>query len=148
MKTSIKMAFLLLAGAVAIAGCGGSDASSEADTVAINELVVEFNRANAQKDGAAVCGLLQPSTFSYSFSSKAKCASETSQILELAGRQPELVVEDITIDGNTANVSFAGRSGEAPLVKEGNSWYLALDSGSGTPVDESAAGDGSSGEGG
>jgi hypothetical protein len=111
-------------------------------------VVAEINRANAEQDGAAYCELLQPSTFFESFNSKAKCATETDQILEQAGEQPELVVEDITIDGDTANVSFVGRSGEAPFVREGDNWYLALGQGTATPAEEPAAGEEGSGDGG
>ena len=148
MKTRTRLALLLAAGMLVIAGCGGGDSGSEADTAAINEVVAEINRANAEQDGAAYCDLLQPSTFFESFNSKAKCATETDQILEQAGEQPELVVEDITIDGDTANVSFVGRSGEAPFVKEGDSWYLALGQGTATPAEEPAAGEEGSGDGG
>lgn len=126
MKTTSRLALLLVAGALTIAGCGGGDSGNEADTAAINEVVAGINRANSEKDGAAYCDLLQPSTFFDSFSSKSKCASETDQILKQAGEQPDLVVEDIKIDGDTANVSFVGRSGEAPFVKENDNWYLVL----------------------
>ena len=77
MKTTSRLAFLLAVGALALAGCGGGGSGNEVDNSAIEELVAELNRANAQRDGAAVCELLQPSTFSVAFSSRAKCASET-----------------------------------------------------------------------
>jgi hypothetical protein len=148
MKTRTRLALLLAAGMLAIAGCGGGDSGSEADTAAINELVAGINRANAEKDGAAYCELLQPSTFLETFDSMNECARETDQILNQAGDQPELEVEDITIDGDTAMVSFVGRSGEAPFVREGESWYLALGQGTAAPAEEPATGQGGSGNGG
>lgn len=148
MKTTSRLAFLLAAGTLALAGCGSGGSDSEADSAAIQELVTELNRANAQRDGAAVCELLQPSTFAMAFNSRAKCASETGQILKQAGKPPKLVVEDISVDGETATVSFVGRSGEAPLVKEGGNWYLELDPAISAPADAPAADDGDSMEGG
>ena len=148
MKTTSRLAFLLAVGTLALAGCGGGGSGNEVDNSAIEELVAELNRANAQRDGAAVCELLQPSTFSVAFSSRAKCASETGQILKQAGKPPKLVVEDISIDGETATVSFVGRSGEAPLVEEGGNWYLALDPATSAPADDPATDDGGSTEGG
>jgi hypothetical protein len=126
MKTITRLACLLAAGALVLAGCGGGDSGQEADTEAINQVVTDINQANDERDGAAYCELLQPSNFLETFDSMNECATETDQILEQAGDQPDLEVEDISIDGDTANVSFVGRSGEAPFVKEGDSWYLVL----------------------
>jgi hypothetical protein len=148
MKTTTRLVCLLAVGALVVAGCGGGDSGNEADTAAIEQVVAEINRANSEQDGAAYCDLLQPSTFFDSFSSRSRCASETEQILEQAGEQPELVVEDITIDGDTANVSFVGRSGEAPFVKEGDSWYLALGQPTAAPVEDPGSGEEGSGDGG
>jgi len=148
MKTTSRLALLLAVGTLVLAGCGGGGSGNEVDNAAIEELVAELNRANAQRDGAAVCELLQPSTFAMAFNSRAKCASETGQILKQAGKPPKLVVEDISIDGEAATVSFVGRSGEAPLVKEGGNWYLALDSATSAQADEPATDDGDSIEGG
>ncbi len=131
MRTTSKAACALVVGALVFAGCGGGDSGSAEDEAAIEEVVTLINRANADSDGAAYCDLLQPSTFFDTFTSRAKCARETNQILEQAGSQPELEVESITVDGDTAKVTFAGRSGEAPFVKEDDRWYLAL--GQGTP---------------
>ena len=87
-----------------------------------------------RRTARAYCDLLQPSTFLDSFNSEGpNVRTETNQILEQAGEQPELEVEDITIDGDTAKVSFVGRSGEAPFVKENDNWYLALGQGTAAP---------------
>jgi hypothetical protein len=140
MKTTTRLACALAIAAVAVTGCGGGDSGTAADTAAINDLVAEINRANTEKDGGAYCDLLQPSAFLDSFNSRNECATETNQILEQSAVQPDLVVEDITIDGDTAMVSFVGRSGEAPLVKEGDSWYLALGQATAAPADDADAG--------
>ena len=141
MRTKIKLACALVAGMLAFAACGSGDSGSEDDRAAIEQIVAGINMANAEQDGEAYCDLLQPSTFFDTFTSRAKCARETNQILDQAGRQPELEVESISVDGDTARVTFTGRSGEAPFVKEDDKWYLALGQG----VTESAEGAGASG---
>ncbi len=148
MRTKSKLALALVAGALVFAGCGGGDSGSEDDRAAIEEVVAQINAANNQADGAAYCDLLQPSTFSDTFTSRARCVRETNQILEQAGRQSELEVESVTVDGDTARVSFAGRSGEAPFVKEDDRWYLALNQGVAEPVESEASQGGNDGEGG
>ena len=140
MRTTSKAACALVAGALVVAGCGGGDSGSAEDEAAIEEVVTQINRANADSDGAAYCDLLQPSTFFDTFTSKAKCARETNQILEQAGSQPELEVESITVDGDTAKVTFTGRSGEAPFVREDERWYLALGQGAPEPAETGSGG--------
>jgi hypothetical protein len=142
MRTTSKAACALVAGALLFAGCGGGESGSAADEAAIEEIVSQINRANADRDGAAYCDLLQPSTFFDTFTSRAKCARETNQILEQAGRQPELEVESVSVDGDTARVTFAGRSGEAPFIREDGRWYLALGQGSPEPAETGSGSDG------
>jgi ABC-type glycerol-3-phosphate transport system substrate-binding protein len=140
MRKTSKVACALVAGALALAGCGGGNSGSAEDETAIEEIVTQINRANEDADGAAYCDLLQPSTFFETFTSKAKCARETDQILNQAGRQPELEVESVSVDGDTAKVTFAGRSGEAPFVKEDGRWYLALGEGPAAPAEPDSGG--------
>ena len=149
MRTKRKLSFALAVGALAVVGCGGGDSGSEEDRAAIEGLVTQINRANADRDGAAYCDLLQPSTFLDTFPSRARCVRETNQILDQAGRQPALVVENISVDGDTARVAFAERSGEAPFVKEDDRWYLALGQAAAEPADGEAGGEaaGRAGEG-
>lgn len=142
MKMKTKTAFLLAVGALTFAGCGGSDTDSTADRAAIEQLVADFNLANERRDGAAVCDLLQPSTFLDTFTSKAKCARETDQILAQSKGTPKLVIEDIALEGDNATVTFAGRSNEAPMIKENGRWYIVLESGETGASQESTAEDG------
>jgi hypothetical protein len=142
MKMKTKMAFLLTVGATAFAGCGGSETDNTADIAAIEQLVADFNQANERKDGAAVCDLFQPSTFFKTFGSKAKCARETDQIFAQSKQTPKLVIEDIAVEGTTAAVTFIGRTNEAPMVKEGGSWYIALESDETGAAQDSNAEDG------
>ena len=146
MRTKSKLACALVAGALALAGCGSSDSGSQDDRAAIEQIVDGINTANADKDGAAYCDLLQPSTFFDTFTSRAKCVRETNQILDQVGRQSELEVESISVDGDTARVTFAGRSGEAPFVREDGQWYLALGQAA-TEVTDGAGASGGSGGG-
>lgn len=133
-----KLATIGLIGAALVAtGCGGSDDSgSEEDTQAITALVEELNRVTADKDAAAFCDVMQPTQVEETFHSVDRCVSETEKILKQAGEQPVLEIEDISVDGDRAEVQFAGRAGTAVLVKEDGEWYVPFSSG----TDESDSG--------
>jgi ketosteroid isomerase-like protein len=133
MRTKSKLALALVAGALAVSGCGGDDSSQEADRAAISDTVASINSAVSEGDGAAYCALLEPATFfgadtpDATFDSQEQCARETDQILEQAGDQPALEVEEITFEGDDAALAtFTGRSGEARFVKVDDTWYLSL----------------------
>ncbi len=133
MRTTSKLALALVAVTLAISGCGGDDSSQEADRAAITNAIEGINAAAREKDGAAYCDLLEPGTFlgastpTAAFNSKEQCARETNQILEQAGDQPELEIEDISFDGDEAAIAtFIGRNGEARFVKVDGNWYLSL----------------------
>jgi ketosteroid isomerase-like protein len=150
MRTKSKLALALVAGALAVSGCGGDDSSEEADRAAITETVGAINAAVSDKDGAAYCAQLEPATFfgadtpDAAFDSQAQCARETDQILKQAGDQPVLEVEEITFDGDDAAlVTFTGRNGEARFVKVDEAWYLSLGaSDAGRGVEGSGTSDG------
>ena len=131
----------LIGAALFAAGCGGSDDSaSEEDTQAINGLVEELNRVTSDKDAAAFCDVMQPSQVEETFHSKERCVSETEKILKQAGEQPVLSVEDISVDGDRAEVQFAGRAGTAIFVKEDGKWYVPFSSGSDSGDSEGSEG--------
>jgi hypothetical protein len=134
-----KLATFALVGAALFAvGCGGSDDSaSEEDRQALTELVDELNRVTSEKDAAGFCEVMQPSQIEETFHSKARCVSETENILKQAGKQPVLSIEDIQVDGDRAEVQFAGRAGAAIFVKEDGKWYVPFSTGDAEP-EESA----------
>lgn len=109
-------------------GCGGSDGgTSEEDEQAITELVDKLNQATAAKDASALCLLVQPSGVEETFHGIDRCVSETKPILKAAGKQPELKIENIEIDGDTAKVTFEGSAGgETSFVKEDGQWFVPL----------------------
>jgi hypothetical protein len=133
MRTKSKLALALVAGVLAVTGCGGDDSSQEADRDAIAETVASINTAVSEGDGAAYCALLEPATFfgaetpDATFDSQAQCASETDRILKQAGDQPSLEIEGIRFEGDDAALAtFTGRNGEARFVQVDGTWYLSL----------------------
>ena len=121
----------ILAAALLVAGCGDSEeTTSDADIREIRELVTEVNAATKEKDASAFCLLIQPSAIEETFVDIDRCVRETKPILEQAGTQPTLEVEDVDVDGDLASVTFAGGTGtEATFVREGGQWYVPLDQG-------------------
>jgi len=126
MKRTLALIAVVATGALALAACGGDDGASDADRRAIDDLVTELNRVTAEKDAAGFCAMMQPSRIEETFSSRGRCVRETKAILEQAGDQPTLDVESIEVEGDTAEVKFAGRSGPALLVREDGKWYIPL----------------------
>lgn len=137
-----KLATISLIGAALLAsGCGGSDDSaSDADKQALTTLVEDLNRVTAEKDAAGFCDVMQPSQIDETFHSKARCVSETKKILKAAGEQPVLSIEDIQVDGDIAQVQFAGRAGTATFVKEDGKWYVPFSNGETDQADSSSEG--------
>lgn len=128
----------LLATAILAVGCGSSDDSdTEADEQKIRELVAKVNQATSEKDASAFCLLIQPSEIETTFHTIDRCVNETRKILREAGDQPQLEIETIAVDGDTATVQFVGRArGEAAFVRESEQWYLPLNAGAPTePVE-------------
>jgi hypothetical protein len=154
MRTKSKLALALVAGVLAVSGCGGDDSSQEADRAAITETVGSINTAVSEKDGAAYCALLEPASFfgadtpDAAFDSQAQCARETDQILEQAGDQPALEVDEITFEGDDAALAtFTGRNGEARFVKVDDTWYLSLGASDAARAVEGSTEDGAPDEG-
>lgn len=121
---------VLLASPFLATGCGSSDdATSDEDKQAITKLVDEVNSATQAKDASAFCLIIQPSAVEETFHGIDRCVKETKPILEAAGDQPTLEVENIEVDGDVAKVSFkGGTGGEVNFVREGSQWYVPLTS--------------------
>jgi hypothetical protein len=131
MKTKLTLVSLLAAGALVAGGCGGDEPSSPSaeDTEEITELVAEINRVTREKDAQGFCAVMSPSGVTEQFDTQSRCVRETRQILELTGGdEPELEIENIEVDGDTATVDLEGAGGGAPveLVREGGKWYVPL----------------------
>jgi hypothetical protein len=137
----------LIASTLVAVGCGDSgDSTSDADTQAIKELVTKMNEATQARDASAFCLIMQPSAVEKTFHDIDRCVSETRPILKAAGKQPELEVESVEVDGDVATVQFAGDAGgEARFVREGSQWYVPLDTGDDSTVDTSVGTDGTDG---
>lgn len=118
----------LMATSLLVAGCGSSeDSTSEEDSQEITELVDRLNDAAREKDASEYCLIMQPSAVEETFHGIDRCVKETEAILEAAGEQPALTIEQIEVDGDVALVQFEGSAGsEARFVREGGQWYLPL----------------------
>ncbi|MBK5110285.1 MAG: hypothetical protein JJE10_02835 [Thermoleophilia bacterium] len=133
MKSTLAVAAIFAAAVLVLAGCGGDGSSdSAADEQSITELVGELNRITAGKDASGFCDVMQPSGVKANFNSRGRCVRETTRILQQAGPQPTLNIEDIAVDGDQATVNLEGSVGELSLVRENGEWYIAFsDTGSG-----------------
>ncbi|MBK8294696.1 MAG: hypothetical protein IPK93_07980 [Solirubrobacterales bacterium] len=135
MKLKLAVAAVLAATFVVVAGCGSDDASStdkQQDTDDITALVADINQVTKDRDAQGFCALMQPTGVTEVFNTQSQCVRETATILKQdRGKQPELKIEDITIDGNDATVTLVNNAGGAPidLVKEGGKWYVPLGKG-------------------
>ncbi len=138
MKRTLALIAVAATGALLLAGCGGDDKTSDADQDAITALVAELNRVTSEKDAAGFCDVIQPRDLTATFNTRGRCIKETKVILKQAGEQPNLAVDSIKVDGDTALVQFTGKTGEATLVKEDGKWYLPLGT---SESDSSAEGD-------
>ena len=131
---------MLAAVVVAIAACGGGGtADSAADEQEITALVGELNRITADKDAAGFCDVMQPSGVEANFNTRRRCVKETTQILDQAGKQPTLNIDEISVDGDLATVSLEGGVGELSLARENGRWFVAFS-------DTSSGGSGPSGQ--
>lgn len=117
---------VLMATSLLAAGCGSSeDSTSEEDSQEITELVDRLNDAAREKDASEYCLIMQPSAVEETFHGIDRCVKETEAILEAAGEQPALTIEQIEVDGDVALVKFEGSAGsEARFVREEGQWYL------------------------
>ena len=154
MKPTVAVASFLAASVLALSACGGDgDSENGADSEAITGLVGELNRITSDRDAAGFCDVMQPSGVAANFNSRGRCIRETALILEQAGRQPTLNIEEIQVEDDRASVSLEGSAAPLALVREGGQWYVAFsdasadESGSGATGEsgQEAAGSGSNG---
>lgn len=139
MKPTAAVASILAVAILALTACGGSgNSDSAADEQEITQLVGELNRITSEKDAAGFCDVMQPSGVKANFNTRGRCVKETTQILDQAGRQPTLNINDISVDGDQATVNLEGGVGELSLARENGKWFVAFS-------DASSGGSGSAG---
>lgn len=127
MQRALFLLLALVTGALLAAGCGDGEDSD--DVREIRELVNRINQASSGQDARAGCSVIAPSSIRRQFGSRARCVRETAAILKAAGKQPEVTVETVTVDGDEARVVMEGAGGEIHLIREDGAWYVPIDSG-------------------
>lgn len=144
MKRAASALAVAALGIAAITGCGGSQDES-ADEQAIRDLISRVNQATADRDAAAACDAIAPSSIAEQFNTRGRCIRETGVILKQAGDQPQVEVQSVDVTGDKATVTFKDRNGEVGVIREDGEWYIPIESGAVDPGQGAAAPDGGSG---
>jgi hypothetical protein len=126
----MRLAALLLCGALTLAACGGaSPKRSDADRV--RDTLAAFGQASAKHDYRRVCGELLAKPVIDSVR-RAGLSCESAMKSALQGVQsPQLEVGEVTIKGNRASAKVHTTAANQPasddtvaLVREGGDWKI------------------------
>jgi hypothetical protein len=126
----MRLAALLLCGALTLAACGGaSPKRSDADRV--RDTLAAFGQASAKHDYRRVCGELLAKPVIDSVR-RAGLTCESAMKTALEGVQaPKIEVRKVTINGDRASASVHTTAANQPpaddtvaLVKEGGDWKI------------------------
>lgn len=126
-----RLSILLVAGAL-VAGCGEAQSTSagdfEGEERAVAEVVENLQDAGERKEAARICrDLLSADLQAQLRQAGSTCEREIERSIEDA-EDFELVVEDVTVTGSTAQATVRRRAGEADrrtvfeFAKVGRSW--------------------------
>ena len=132
----MRLAALLLCGALTLAACGGGGSPKRSDADRVRDTLSAFAQASAQHDYRRVCAdlLAKPVIDSVR---RAGLSCESAMKTALEGVQsPKLEVRQVTIKGNraSAKVHTTAANQQASddtvaLVKEGERWKIGALSG-------------------
>lgn len=136
----------LLASAMSLfvlGGCGGSDDSgaSEADTQELTALASQINDISVNSDAKGFCAILAPSEVKATFRSRKRCTDEYTKIFQSVKDPQPVTLEDISVDGDSADVTFKEQDGAIKFVKEDGEWWLSVNQGSASDSADSASAD-------
>ena len=120
----------LLAAALAatvLAGCGGSDSSSD-DEGAVREVIAELTTASRAGDGDKICNELFSPLLKQSITdaSKRPCAREVSE--KLFSEKAEFDVKDVEVNEAQATASVTDqfdKTSVLTLVKQEEKWLIS-----------------------
>jgi len=117
-----------------LAGCGGgssddSSGASAADTKELTALAAQINTISQQKDAKSFCAILAPSQIDSTFHTRAKCTTEYSKIFSTIKDPPPATLTDISVDGDTAELTFKESTTPVTFIKEDGKWWLSGEQG-------------------
>jgi hypothetical protein len=128
----MRLAALLLCGALALAACGGGSASPKrSDADRVRDTLTAFAQASAQHDHRRVCAHLLAKPVIDSVR-RAGLSCESAMKTALEGVQsPKLAVGQVTIKGNRASARVHTTAANqqssddtVALVREGGAWKI------------------------
>jgi ABC-type oligopeptide transport system substrate-binding subunit len=124
-RSLLSSAGAVLLGAVALAGCGGSDPKSAVTT---------YLNALASGDGKTACAQLDPAAINKLIGSAAagqSCAGLLSSVNKLLPASQKQALQNAKITGSstsgnnaTVNLTINGRSREVKLVNSSGKWVI------------------------
>jgi hypothetical protein len=125
----MRLAALLLCGALTLAACGGGDERSDADSV--RDTLGAFGEARAQHDYRRVCAeLLAKPVIDSVRRAGLSCENAMKSALE-GVKAPKVEVRQVTIKGDRASAKVhttaanqAASDDTVALVKEGGGWKI------------------------
>jgi hypothetical protein len=127
----VRLATLLLCGALTLAACGGGGSPKRSDADRVRDTLTAFAQASAKHDYRRVCAdlLAKPVLDSVR---RAGLSCESAMRTALQGvRSPTLEVRRVTIKGNRANAEVhttaanqRASDDKVALVREGASWKI------------------------
>jgi hypothetical protein len=127
----MRLAALLLCGALALAACGGSGGPKRSDSDRVRDTLTAFAQASAQHDYRRVCTDLLAKLVIDSVR-RAGLSCESAMKTALQGvESPKLEVRKVTIKGNRASAKVhTTAANQQPsddtvaLVREGQDWKI------------------------
>jgi hypothetical protein len=127
----MRLAALLLCGALALAACGGGGSPKRSDADRVRDTLSAFGEASAKHDYRRVCADLLAKAVIDSVR-RAGLSCESAMKTALQGvESPKLEVRQVTIKGNraSATVHTTAASQQASddtvaLVREGGAWKI------------------------
>ena len=129
-----QAAGLLVAGALAVAGCGGGGGQSSRDESQIRSTLQSYYQAFANGDAAKACSELasQTRTQFEQASGGTSCpkalarATQRPEVKKVLDRLKSAKVGQVQVSGDvaTASVQALGRTTTVPLVKENGAWRI------------------------
>ncbi len=131
-RSAILIPLIAVAFAAAmLTGCGGGDdnGASEADTQQLTALAGKINEISTTSDAEGFCAILAPSEIKATFRSRARCTKEYKQVFSSIEEPQAATLEDITVDGDTAQLTFEEQEGAVTFIKEDGKWWLAVQQG-------------------